>query len=177
MFKFVIGFVLILQVFASYEEVPLLKPVAQSSAIKVGATDVEQNFIVLPLSSIRVPLSVLDLITGTDNSHLLKKACSQPTVMVTALQMQNGLNEMDELHDALDKMKSRVEHSAIVTYVSQMPCALVQFEGGSVLVSKKILQLFKALTSNCNGYSPLENLLINWCCFQAEASLALMRAK
>lgn len=197
MFKFLISLALVLQVFPSTsDQEPLLgsrRDFTDSSAANVmpGAFDygAQQNTsnsrstlvsvtnsITEPVPSVKtlnlndgmacVPLSVLEQITGKD----YKNPSAQLGVVLTALQLQNGLIQFDQLLTALDQFKGASFESSVIAYsVSKIPCILVQFEGGLLTVSEQIYALFKSGQKVQTAYSQLELLLMNFCCFQAEA--------
>lgn len=136
--------------------------------------NVSEYFLDLPAANIRVPISVLDMITEKDNSHLLKHSVPQSCV-VTLSQLQKGLKQFDQLFAELTQSKciSSIPDISIAEMVHEMPFVKVQFDGGKVAVSKIVFDIF--MSGKSKDYSPIENLLINFCCFQAEAAGELIR--
>lgn len=209
MLKFLMGFSLVLQVFASgldrepllerriggfYSSAANVKPdafdynTAQHSAVrslpKTGQTAakntaltdanssctaaVKEYFLELTEDKIHIPLSVFEQIMGKDCGYLLEPSNKQNLVL-HPFQLQQGLAKFEELFVGLSECQHlNTGKSALIRAVTKMPSVLVSIKAGKVRVSERIYALSQdpvRLKTNC---SPLEFLLISFCCLQAE---------
>lgn len=121
----------------------------------------------LPDGLFRIPLPVLEVLSGKDCKHLVSDSKDgNEYFLLTADNCQSGFHIFETLMSSLG-LKSRISE-LIPKMIDDIPSVIVQSKGGEITVSNIISSLFKSTEKSKNTYTPFENLLFYFCFFQAE---------
>jgi hypothetical protein len=135
---------------------------------------VGRKVIELPVGLVKVHVSVLEMLSAQDCQHLVEPSRdSYPVFVLKKTDCQRVFKQFASLIDMLNKFNLYDTSSIkVASAVSNIPQVIVQCNGGRITVSDIIFALFESAKEIKNGYTPFENLLINLCCFQANAIMA-----